>query len=355
MPDTGPNLPPPPSVLPNWGGQGSPGASPGSLQFGWNTGSPSSPIPASPVVSGGGSGLSPDIINALLSMGIAPDGPQSSPGSGTNVSFGDLPGAWTPEGAPPPNLLKGPFGPSGGYNGGSMAPAPFGMTGQPGANFGGTQTGAAPPSGAIGGSNNPLLPTFPAGQATTAFPANTAGTVPTNLSGAPAPGGSGGWPIGGGFQGMNRDGFLKAMKDAGFGKPIGDLLWNFLQSGAGFNPQVAQALINSMQPMVQRGEADILEQFSAMGLRNSSPAAIGLGDFLSQVNLNEEQIFAQMYEQAVQNYLTVLLSGSSKKGLSSGLSGLGSLIGGAGNLLQGIGSIQPQPTPPTLPSNFFGG
>lgn len=213
-------------------------------------------------------------------------------------------------------------------------PDSFGMTGTPGANFGGTNvavpSGPASSQPSIGGTTNPMVPNFPSGQA---FPANTAGTQPTGL---------GNFNIsdllGGGYDSDHYSSFQHAMKDAGYSWGVADQLWRFLSSGAGFNPQVAQAMINFLQPQVHRGEMDILEQFSSRGLRNSSPAAIGLGDFLSQVNLNEQEIFAQMYQQAVQNYLTVLLAGKKTDG-SSSLAGLGALAGGAGSILSGIGSL----------------
>lgn len=220
-----------------------------------------------------------------------------------------------------------------------MPSSSFGMTGIPGANPGGNQvavpTSAGASSPAVGGATNPLLPTYPSGQSVVSFPANTSGTTPTTFgSGFGGTGSGSGWPS---FALGPEHDFQKAMLKAGFGFGVSGPLYQFLKSGAGFNPQVAQALINSMQPYVQRGEADILEQFSNMGLRNGSPAAIGMGDFLSQVNLNEQQVFAQMWEQAVQNYLSVLLSGKTGQPTASPLAGLGQLVGGAGSFLNSLG------------------
>jgi hypothetical protein len=200
--------------------------------------------------------------------------------------------------------------------------SPFGMTGLPGSNPGGSMVPApmpssASPSGNNLGSqgNNPLVPAPVTGQnlpgmsssvngATNA--SGTAGLDVASLLGFGQGGGntnaSGGWA-------PNMNDFVKAFKKAGFSAGDAALLYNFLQSGAGYNPQVAQALIAAMQPGIQKGQADIMEQFSSMGLTSSSPAALGFADYMSNVQLNEGQIFANLYEQSVQNYLNVLLAG----------------------------------------------
>lgn len=162
------------------------------------------------------------------------------------------------------------------------------------------------------------------------FPTNTP-NQPTNLGGIGATGGNAGDPNGFSAQPLNS--ITQGFKNAGFSKGLAGLLTAFLQNGAGFNPQIAQALINAMQPQVDRGLAQIQEQFGVEGLGMSSPAAIGMGDFLSQVNLNEEQIFAQMQEQATQNYMEVLLAGKQQPKQPSGI---GALLGGAGQLASAI-------------------
>jgi len=186
-----------------------------------------------------------------------------------------------------------------------MAATSFGMTGMPGSNPGGTQISVPTPDNsntpAIGGGSNPFLPTFPGGTSTAPMSSTVDSATPFgNLSQLLG--------FGNGTNNPLHD-LTKAFEKAGFSSGIGGELANFLQSGAGFNPQVLQALFAAMQPQIQRGEADIMEQFSNMGLRSGSPAGVGLGDYLSQVNLNEGQIAAQMYEQSVQNYLSVLLAG----------------------------------------------
>lgn len=196
----------------------------------------------------------------------------------------------------------------------------------PGANISGSSVGVPPspmsmgqPS--IGGGVSPFMPTSatgqsmpPMGQPSAAAPAAT----PTDTSGL---GGAnlfnlfGGGPGSGvpGDYGQSFAGLDKALRQTGIPGGIAALLAGFLQSGAGFNPQVAQALINAMGPSIMRGKEDIAEQFSAMGNRFGSPAATGLADYMSQVNLNIGQIFAGMYENAVQNYISVLMGAGKKQ------------------------------------------
>jgi hypothetical protein len=194
-------------------------------------------------------------------------------------------------------------------------PSPFGMTGIPGANPGGSNipapSPAAPSSPSLGGGTNPFTPTFPGGAQTPPLSSslNLATMNPSSLFG-----------FGNGTKDPLHD-ITKALGKAGFSAGVAGELANFLQSGAGFNPAVAQALIAAMQPGVQRKEADILEQFGSQGLRNSSNAAIAFGDFLSQEQLNEDQVWANLYEDSVKNYMGVLLSGKGNppKGLFDNL------------------------------------
>jgi hypothetical protein len=219
----------------------------------------------------------------------------------------------------PDSLFMGiPGGGAGGNPGGASAPVPS------------TGNMTTP---AVGGQSNPLIPGFPGGTnspLTTGFSANTGGTDPnaqlTAISGlSPSPPGMAAGGTGGGsWIDAIKQGFAKA----GYPRAIGDLLAQFLAGGAGFNPHVVQSMLQALQPGIQRGEANIMEQFGAQGLRNSSSAAIGLGDFESQVTMNEGQILSQMYEQSVQNYMQVLMAGH-KPQKSDG--GMGSLIGGAGS------------------------
>lgn len=143
-------------------------------------------------------------------------------------------------------------------------------------------------------------------------------------------------PVGGSPQQI-----LEGFKQAGYPSQMAAMLANFISQGAGFSPQVMQWLFQSMQPQIQQGEANIMEQFGGAGLGNSSSAQYGMSNYLSNVNLNQEQIASQMYEQSVQNYLSILTGSNQKAIAEAGVpkQGLGSLLGGAGQLAGGLGSL----------------
>jgi hypothetical protein len=188
---------------------------------------------------------------------------------------------------------------------------------------------------------NPIVATFPSGttmppqnQALGAFPANTGGvTNPAQdplLSTLTNPAGQSGastqqW----------QSAMTSALHKAGYPSAVAAALAGFIGSGSGFSPAVMQALMASLQPQVNRGEADIMEQFGSQGLGQGSSAAIGMGDYLSQVNLNEQQIASQMYEQSIQNTMSIL-TGAKKQQQPSGI---GALLGGAGGLLSGLSDL----------------
>lgn len=92
-----------------------------------------------------------------------------------------------------------------------------------------------------------------------------------------------------------------------YGKGPGQAIYNLLSEGM-FNPQVAAAFLNAMQPGIQRGEANLLSAFGSEGARFGTEASFGLGDYLSQVNLNEQQTLAQMFLTSQQDQLQLLES-----------------------------------------------
>jgi len=95
-----------------------------------------------------------------------------------------------------------------------------------------------------------------------------------------------------------------------------------------------------MQPQIERGTESIMNQFSTTGNRFGSGAQIGLGDYLSQVNLNEGQIESSMYENAVQNYLGVLMGTSGQAAQTKASSpSIFDTIGSALNLGQAAGGV----------------
>jgi hypothetical protein len=220
----------------------------------------------------------------------------------------------------------------------------------PGANYSGSsvavpQSPIVPGGGnpALGGATSPFLPTVPSG--TSSFPMTASSGALPNTTGSSSGTSGGSTGLGGannysGLWGSTQSlaGLIKGLEKSGLTGGVASVLAQFLQSGAGFNPQVAQALINAMGPQVERGQESIIEQFSAMGNRFGSPAATGLADYQAEVNLNMDQIFSQLYEQSVQNYLEVLM-GVGKKSPTFGTtfqqafaSGLGS---GAASLITG--------------------
>lgn len=100
-----------------------------------------------------------------------------------------------------------------------------------------------------------------------------------------------------------------------YGKGIGNALQQFLNSGAGFNPQALQQLFQSQMatamPIEERTTAKMMDIFGNSGNAYGSTAAIGIGDFESQFNAALQGQFTQeysnMYEQSVQDYLNVLM------------------------------------------------
>jgi hypothetical protein len=92
-----------------------------------------------------------------------------------------------------------------------------------------------------------------------------------------------------------------------YGKGGGQILGDILKNGL-FNPQVAAAMLNAQQPGIARGMADIQGSFGDAGARFSSAAGLGLGDYQSQVQLNQQATLAQMFEQSQQSELALLQS-----------------------------------------------
>jgi hypothetical protein len=97
-----------------------------------------------------------------------------------------------------------------------------------------------------------------------------------------------------------------------YGDGAAHQIMDFLTSGAGFNQDAVNNLFAAMQPQIERGTESLMNQFSSTGNRFGSGAQIGLGDYLSQVNLNEGQMETNMYESAVTNYINTLMGTSSQ-------------------------------------------
>lgn len=217
------------------------------------------------------------------------------------------------------------------------------------------QTATTGTSGTISANPYDVVPTGTSTTATTggpSFPANV-GPYPstTNLGAAGTTAGGGpSTPFGGFLSGMtNKDisRLFDSLKKT-YGDGMAHMILDFLQGGAGFNQQAVNNLLASLQPGIERGEENIMEQFSAMGNRFGSPAALGIGDFLSQVNLNEGQLVTQMYEQALDRFMNVMMGtaetgakriAASPTGLDSILQGIGlggQAAGGASSIISAI-------------------
>jgi hypothetical protein len=120
-----------------------------------------------------------------------------------------------------------------------------------------------------------------------------------------------------------------------YGSGVAGAITSFLSGGAGFNQDAINNLFAALQPGINQGEENLMDQFSTSGNRFGSGAQIGLADYLSQVNLNEGQIESQVYEQSVSDYMNTLLNvgNTNAKRISQSPSGLDSLT----SLLSGLG------------------
>src|SRR5512146_1943628 len=107
----------------------------------------------------------------------------------------------------------------------------------------GTDTGATTLTAASGGSG---VPSF--GGSTTIPGTNMQGSDVASLLGFAPPG-------------STQASTLISQLDNLFGKGVGQVFYNFLAGGAGYNPQVAQALMNANDPNYQRQIANIKEAF----------------------------------------------------------------------------------------------
>lgn len=186
----------------------------------------------------------------------------------------------------------------------------------------GAPTASTVPSIGSSSGANPVLPAtnIPSGAPATnaydptsvipSFGANSGPYTSTNLASS----GSGGASPVGSFANLSPSQIASAQRDLNrtYGEGLGNMIMSFLQGGAGFNQQAINNLFAALQPGINRGEEDLMQQFSTSGNRFSSGAQIGLADYLSQVNLNEGQIEAQMYETSVQDYINTLMDVANK-------------------------------------------
>jgi hypothetical protein len=241
---------------------------------------------------------------------------------------------------------------------GTLATDPSQMAGlNPSNNLGGgSLTGFLSPSPvtSLGGGQNPFAPSFPTGQKMpgSTSPGTAPGTAPAP-GGAPAPANisaysspyssSGATSALAGMQGVgipqgnspgtagpwgpgfNKD-LAQSLQHTYYGGAGTDLA-KFIAGGAGYNPNVAAALIAQLQPQFAQGQANIMEQFGSMGLGDSSAAALGLGAYDAQSNQAVGVILAGLYEQSIQNYLGIL-EGTHGQGTNFGQTLAQTVVGG---------------------------
>jgi len=200
--------------------------------------------------------------------------------------------------------------------------------GSPGFNFGGTSNNNAPlpvfggqgggnPTGMLPGGYGsgpigfPNYPMFGGGEPNSSGMVTpmsdlgifgTGGSNPSNQSGVA--GLSTGWNAITN-SGANVNGAIGQQLGNDYGAGIGNLLNSIFTNGL-FNPQVADAFLNAMQPAYNQGISSVESAFGAEGSRFGSAAALGIGNYASQFDLNEQQTMASMYMQAQQEQLSLL-------------------------------------------------
>jgi len=209
------------------------------------------------------------------------------------------------------------------------SPIPGGYGNPAGANIG--LPSASPGSGVpmpVGSIPTNLNPTTATQLPQSMFPANTGGAIPVGVSN-----------LNTGMKDPNSPWFQNLYNELGraYGKGTGQMLGDMLSKGL-FNPQVAQALMQAMEPSIARGYNDVLGAFGSEGARFSSAAAIGAGDYMSQARLGQTAQLAQLWQNAqteqlslLENVLPTLHTEEANRGsgvLSDILGGL-EIVGGA--------------------------
>src|SRR5271154_1061622 len=177
------------------------------------------------------------------------------------------------------------------------------------------------------------------------FGANSGGYTSTSLTGGSGTGANAG-SSGTGLANLtpSQTSAMQRELSKTYGSGLASAIMQFLQGGAGFNQNAVNNIFAALQPGINTGEENLMEQFSASGNRFGSGAQIGLADYLSQVNLNEGQIESQLYEQSIQDYMSTLLgtSGQTAQRIASTPSTLDTVLGAlglGGSAVQGVSSL----------------
>jgi hypothetical protein len=166
----------------------------------------------------------------------------------------------------------------------------------------GSHNAPTPVPGGYGGGTNPGALTGATNTLPGITPYNTPSYNSPTYTGTDLQGLNSG--ISGKGTGVNNADLLKQLTNA-YGKGTGSLIDQILANGT-FNPNVAAAFLNAQQPGIARGENDVLNAFGGAGARYSSAASLGLGDYLSQVQLSQQQTLAGLYENSQQQELSLL-------------------------------------------------
>lgn len=141
-----------------------------------------------------------------------------------------------------------------------------------------------------------------------------------------------------------------------YGEGMGSMLYQYLQSGGGYNSALTQQAVDAqtgaMQHQIMEGGQNIMSMLGAEGISpNSSAAALEMGDYMTQAVAQENSITAQEYfnmwnasqnreESMLQSAADVNQKGTAnEKGwmdyLNMGLGMVGDVVGLGG--LTGIG------------------
>lgn len=136
-----------------------------------------------------------------------------------------------------------------------------------------------------------------------------------------------------------------------YGKGTGQALYNIFDQGL-FNPQVAASFLNAMGPGNAQGLASVQNSFGDEGARFGSAAALGIGNYESQVNLNEQSTLAGMYENSqaeqlslLSNILPTLHQENADGGFMNDFSDVYNVAMALGNMVTGPVPMENQPSP----------
>lgn len=231
---------------------------------------------------------------------------------------------------------------------GSQIAVPSGSTQNPFMNT--NPTSASNPSNTNPYSATTLLSSTPTAAA---VPSASTGSSTTSTSGTVQPSGNNTVPVSSSGQTLGFPTTTQGQQnlyrnlEKTYGSGLASTIMQFLAGGAGYNQQSINNLIASLQPQFNAANENLATQFSAGGSRFSSGAELGQATLSSEEGLDVGSLETQMYEQAVSDYMNVLMGvsgGTASRILqknaqnSSGASGILSDISGASGAASSITS-----------------